>query len=141
MSSARNKDLIPGLEGVGLAFAEFWCGTIQLRCGKFYFNSDFANDVFFNKLSCITCIDDEAMKDAAALFEKYGTIPYLYILNRPDLEEKLLMNNFKPYDSQHVLIKKPESTISSRVHKISREESLNWSKIFCASYDCNPWMG
>lgn len=140
MSSTWNNDLISRLEAIDLAFTGYWSKFITLRCGSFYFNQDLPNDVFFNKMTNISCIDDETLRESLLLFKKNHTIPYFYVLNRPDLEEKLLKKNFRIYDSQHVLIKAPNNGEAQQALKISSKDAANWSKIFCDAYDCNDWL-
>src|SRR5579885_364110 len=140
MSSVGNNNIISRAEAVDLAFTGIWSNSINLTCGTFFFNQDLPNDVFFDKIANMTCLDDKTLDDSLKLFAKYRTIPYFYVLNRPDLEEKLLQKNFKLYDVQHVLIKTPNSTIRSQAHRISNEESLVWSKTFCSAYDCNECL-
>ena len=139
MSGFGNNDLISRAEAVDLAFTGLWSNSINLRCGVFFFNQDLSNDIFFDKLSNITCLD-KTLDDSLELFERYRTTPYLYMLNRPDLERDLLQKNFRLYDTQHVLVKTPDSATGPQAHKISNEESMVWSKIFCSAYDCNEWI-
>lgn len=140
MSHLGNKDLISRLEALDLAFTGFWSQSISLTCGRFYFNDELPNDVFFNKLTSISCLDEVFLKESLMLFKNHHTIPYFYILNGLDLEEKLIKKNFMHFDTQHVLVRLPGETNSSNVHRISQVESTRWSEIFCAAYDCNEWL-
>ncbi len=140
MSSTWNKDLISRIEAVDLGFTGLWSSSMNLRCGTFFFNQALPNDIFFDKLANITCLDDKTLDDSLRLFEKYNATPYLYVLNRPDLDEKLLQKNFKLYDIQHILIKTPNSETKSQAQRISHHDSMVWSKTFCSAYDCNDWI-
>ncbi len=140
MSSTGIKNLIQRLEAVDLAFTGFWSKPIILKFGTLYLNQDLPNDIFFNKLTNLSCIDDKAIKESLDLFEKHHTTPYIYTLNRPDFEQKLLEKNFKLHDTQQVLVKSPSSEKASTVHRTSDNESMTWSKIFCKSYDCIEWL-
>ncbi|MDE1867073.1 MAG: GNAT family N-acetyltransferase [Thaumarchaeota archaeon] len=140
MSGTGNNTLISRLEGIDLDFTGLLTNSIPLQCGTLFFNQDLTNDVFFDKLTNISCINDKMIDDALALFAKYGTAPYIYTLNYADLEDKLLKKNFKLYDVQHVLVKTPNSTKATKIHMISSDESMLWSKTFCDAYDCQDWV-
>ncbi|MDE1762651.1 MAG: GNAT family N-acetyltransferase [Thaumarchaeota archaeon] len=140
MSSIGNKDLVSRSESVDLAFTGLWSGSLNLGCGTLFFNRDLPNDLFFNKLAGLTCLDDKILEDSRHLFKKHDTIPYIYTLNQPELDRKLLERHFKLYDVQHVLTRIPTSTAKSSARKISERESMAWSKTFCSAYDCNEWV-
>lgn len=140
MSSVGNDNLIPQLEEIDQSFTGLWTNSTTLKCGTFFFNPDLLNDVFFDKLTNITCISDETIGDALVLFAKHGTIPYFYTLDYPELEETLLKKKFRLYDIQHVLTKKPDLLKTSNARKISRDDSMLWSKTFCDAYDCHDWL-
>ncbi len=140
MSSTGNKDLIARSEKVDSAFTSFWSNSINLRCGTIFFNPDLPNDVFFDKLTNLTCLDDETLGDSLQLFETYRTIPYVYTLNNPEFDKKLIDRNFKLYDIQHVLIRNQNSAVTSNVNRVSSKESMTWSEIFCRAYDCYEWI-
>ncbi|MGI0101097.1 MAG: GNAT family N-acetyltransferase [Nitrosotalea sp.] len=140
MSSIGNNNLISQLEEVDKSFTGLWANSTTLKCGTFFFNPDLLNDIFFDKITSITCISDEMIDDALALFAKHGTIPYFYTLNYPELEEKLIKKNFRPYDIQHVFTKIPDLSKTSKVRKISSDDSMLWSKTFCDAYDCHDWI-
>ncbi|MDE1826684.1 MAG: GNAT family N-acetyltransferase [Thaumarchaeota archaeon] len=140
MSSAGNSTLIPRLEEIGNSFTGLWASSETLKCGTLFFNPDLSNDIFFDKLTNITCIDNKMLDDALALFAKRNTTPYVYTLNYPELEEILLKKNFRLYDVQHVLAKVPDSSRTPKVRMISSDESMIWSKTFCNAYGCHDWL-
>jgi len=140
MSSAWNQDLVSRSEAVDLAFTSFWSNSVKLECGTLFFNQSLPNDIFFCKLTQLTCLDDKTLDDSLHLFEKYHTVPYIYTLNNPEFEEKLVKQNFKLYDTQHVLTKTQHSVNSSQARRISSGESMEWSETFCRAYDCHEWL-
>ncbi|MGI0047358.1 MAG: GNAT family N-acetyltransferase [Nitrosotalea sp.] len=140
MPSAGNRDLISRVEAVDLAFTGLWSNSINLKCGTLFFNQNLPNDVFFDKLTNMTCLDGKTLDDSLYLFQKYHTTPYVYTLNQPKFEEKLLEQNFKLYDTQYVLTKTPDSVMSSKARRISRAESMVWSETFCSAYNCCEWI-
>ena len=140
MSSIGNNRLITRLEEISQSFTGLWANSVSLKCGTFFFNPSLPNDIFLDKLTNITCISDEMLDYALILFAKHGTTPYVYALNYPKLEEKLLAKNFRLYDVQHVLIKVPNSSKISKARMISTDDSMLWSKTFCQAYDCHDSM-
>jgi GNAT superfamily N-acetyltransferase len=140
MSSARHKDLVSKSEAVDLAFTGFWSDSVNLKCGTLFFNKNLSNDIFFDKLTKLTCLEDETLAESLRLFEMYSTKPYVYTLDSPEFEKKLLEQNFMLYDVQHVLAKIADSTTTCQAHRVSYDESLLWSKIFCDAYDCHEWI-
>jgi len=140
MSSIGNNDLISRLEDVGNSFTSLWASSIPLKCGTFFFNSDLPNDIFLDKLTNITCISDEMLDDALALFAKHDAPPYVYTLNYPELEKSLLCKNFRLYDVQHVLTRVSDLPKTSKARMISSDDSMLWSKTFCHAYDCHDWL-
>ncbi len=139
MSSAWNKDLVPRSEAVDLAFTSFWSNSVNLKCGTLFYNENLPNDIFFNKLTKLTCLDDKTLDESLTFFEKYHAVPYIYTLNNKEFEKKL-ERNFKLYDIQHVLIKIPKTVTTQQARRISSHESQLWSEIFCNAYDCHEWI-
>ncbi len=140
MSSTRNRDLIVRIEETDSAFTVLWSNLINLQCGRFFVNEELPNDIFFNKLTDLTCISDQTIDGAVTLARRYHTIPYVYALNNQKLEEKLVAKNFHLRDTQHVLTKNPDMTLNSSAYMISNNESMLWSTIFCQAYDCHDWI-
>ncbi|MDE1765355.1 MAG: GNAT family N-acetyltransferase [Thaumarchaeota archaeon] len=140
MPGIGNKDLASRSEAVDLAFTSLWSSSLNLECGTLFLNQNLPNDPFFNKLVSLTCLDDAMLENSLKLFKKHDTVPYIYTLDQPEFDKKLLEKHFKLYDTQHVLTRIPISTVKSRARKISKGESMIWSKTFCSAYDCNEWI-
>lgn len=140
MPSSGNQDLIRRLEAVDRAFTALWTESLVLKYGTFFFNPEMPDDVFFNKLTDVACLDDKIIADLMLRFKKYSMPPYVYVLNRPDHEEILVKNNFRMYDVQHVLVRTQKSAIHASARMVSPPDSIKWSKIFCRAYDCEDWL-
>ncbi|TLX92884.1 MAG: GNAT family N-acetyltransferase [Thaumarchaeota archaeon] len=132
--------MIPTIEENDLGFTDLWCKRIQLECGTVFINQELPNDIFFDKLTKITCTSEKMLNEAASLFHKYGMRPFVYCLDYPELEDLLRRKNFILYDIQHVLVKKTLPVTKPEVHKISQGDSMLWAKIFCQAYDCPEWL-
>lgn len=144
MSSTGDKHLISRIEEIDLAFSSLWSNNLNLECGTLFFNPDLPNDLFFNKLTNITCISDKMINDALTFFKKYGNNPYICILDYKELEQKLVEKGFILHDVQHVLKLDPVANIDVRItsemKKISLRDSMVWSRTFCDAYDCIEWV-
>ncbi|HSD05205.1 MAG TPA: GNAT family N-acetyltransferase [Nitrosopumilaceae archaeon] len=112
-----------------------------MECGTLFANEKLPNDIFFDKLTNITCLSEKMIDEAIALFKKYNTQPYVYVLDNPDLEKMLVKKGFVLYDTQHVLTKNSDSNLEhSAMHHVAKKDSLLWAEIFCKSYDCLEWI-
>jgi GNAT superfamily N-acetyltransferase len=133
--------MINKIEENDLEFTAIWSKKTTLECGTLLINPNLPNDLFFDKLTNITCLSKKMIDDVVEIFHKNNMPPYVYGLNNQMLEELLLKKNFKFYDTQHVL-KKSVSQDSKNypVHKIEKSNSLLWAEIFCKSYDCCEWF-
>jgi GNAT superfamily N-acetyltransferase len=140
MSGARNKIVIPKVEENDLGFTSLWAQAVNLECGTFFFNSELLNDIFFDKLTNVTCTSEQMIDEALGLFHKNKTTPFVYSLNYPEFEAMLLRRDFTHYDTQHVLKKNDNSKGIFKVHKITNDDSMLWSKTFCSAYDCYEWV-
>lgn len=140
MSSTGNKSVISQVEENDLGFTGFWAQATNLECGTFFFNSDLPNDIFFDKLTNVTCTNESMIDDALALFHKYETTPFAYSLNYPEFEEVLRKKHFTHYDTQHVLSKNGTSLNDFKIYRITNGDSMLWSKTFCNAYDCYEWI-
>ena len=133
--------MIDKIESNDLGFTEIWSNATQLECGTLFMNANLPDDLFFDKLTNITCLSEKMIDEMISIFHKNDMRPFVYTLNNPQLEEFLLKKNFKLYDTQHVLKKQ---TISERetlhVHHIEKKDSFLWAEIFCKSYDCYDWI-
>jgi GNAT superfamily N-acetyltransferase len=133
--------MIDKIESIDLGFTEIWSKTTQLECGTLFMNTNLPDDVFFDKLTNITCLSEEMMDETIDIFQKNHMRSFVYTLNNPRLEEFLLQKNFKFYDTQHVLKKRTISeSETSQVHHIEKKDSLIWAEVFCKSYDCYEWI-
>ena len=123
-----------------LAFTSFWSKPIKLECGTLFINQELPNDIFFNKLTNVTCTSKRMLDEAVTLFHKYNMKPFVYSLNYPEFEDLLRRKNFVHYDTQHVLMKKSILPTKPKVRRISYENSVLWAKTFCEAYDCEEWL-
>lgn len=132
--------MIPEVEENDLGFTSLWSQATNLECGTIFLNPELPNDVFFDKLTNVTCTSEPMIDAALVLFHKYSTTPFVYSLNCPTLEELLRKRNFVHYDTQHVLKKKNASQETHKVYRITKDDSMLWSKTFCSAYDCYEWI-
>ena len=133
--------MIDKIETNDLGFTAIWSKTTQLECGTLFMNKNLSNDLFFNKLTNITCLSEKTIDESIGAFHKNKTRPFVYVLKNPDLEELLLRKNFKIYDIQYVLKKHGFlENKNSNAHLIGKKDSLLWAEIFCKSYDCIEWL-
>jgi GNAT superfamily N-acetyltransferase len=140
MSSARNGIVISEVEENDLGFTRLWSHATNLECGTIFFNSELSNDIFFDKLTNITCTSESMIDEALVLFHKHNTTPFVYSLNYPKLEALLQKRNFTHCDTQYVLKKNDASQETSNVYRIANDDSMLWSKTFCNAYDCYEWI-
>ncbi len=133
--------MIDKIESNDLGFTAIWSKTTQLECGTLFMNTNLPDDLFFNKLTNITCLSEKMIDETINIFHKNNMHPFVYTLNNSHLEEFLLKKNFKFYDTQYVLKKHIISeSETSHVHHIEKKDSLLWTKVFCKSYDCYEWI-
>ncbi len=140
MSSTWNRIMIQKVEENDLGFTSIWSKPIQLECGILFINQQLPNDIFFDKLTNITCTSEKMLDDVVSLFRKYNMRPFVYSLDYPDLESLLSTKSFVHYDTQHVLAKKTMPPTKPNVRKISHEDSMLWARAFCQAYDCQEWL-
>ena len=139
MSGIGNRIVIPEIEENDIEFTSLWSQAVALECGTIFLNSELASDIFFNKLTNITCTSESMIDEALLLFHKYDTTPFVYSLQYSELDELLQHKNFTHYDTQYVL-KKNASQKTSNVYRITNDDSMLWSKTFCNAYDCYDWI-
>src|SRR5579872_6124534 len=133
--------MIDKIESNDLGFTAIWSKATQLECGTLFLNTSLPDDLFFDKLTNITCLSEKMIDETIDVFHKNNMRPFVYTLNNPALEEFLLKKNFKFYDTQHVLKKRTISeNKTSYVHHIEKNDSLLWTEVFCKSYDCYDWI-
>ena len=124
-----------------LGFTGIWSEMTTLECGVLFLNPQLPNDIFFDKLTNITCLSEKMIDDALYLFQRHNTRPFIYVLNNLSLEELLRKKGFTFYDAQHVLKKSTDNNLENLpIHHIARKDSLLWADIFCKSYDCPEWI-
>jgi GNAT superfamily N-acetyltransferase len=134
--------MIETIESNDLSFTGFWSVATQLDCGILFLNPKLPNDIFFDKLTNVTCISEKMLHTSVEQFKKSGSKPYIYVLDNPELEDFLKKKGFIVYDTQHVLKKRISSSSKrSNVTKINIDNTHVWTKIFCEAYDCLDWMG
>jgi ribosomal protein S18 acetylase RimI-like enzyme len=140
VSDTGNKIVISTVEENDLGFTSLWAQTVNLECGTFFFNSELPNDIFFDKLTNVTCTSARMIDEALDLFHRYNNTPFVYSLNYSEFEDVLLRRNFVHYDTQYVLKKNDDSKKISKTHKITNDDAMLWSKTFCNAYDCYEWV-
>ena len=129
--------MISKIEENEFGFTGIWSKMTKLECGLFFANPNLPNDIFFDKLTNITCLSEKMIDEAVVLFEKNKTWPFVYVLDNQKLEELLLKKNFRLYDTHHIMKKPISSKVEyNPVHHITRKDALLWTEIFCKSYDC-----
>lgn len=133
--------MISKIEENEFGFTGMWSKMTKLECGLFFANPNLPNDLFFDKLTNITCLSEKMIDETLVLFEKNKTQPFVYVLDNPKLEELLRKKNFILYDTHHMLKKSATSDVEcGPVHHITRKDSLLWTEVFCKSYDCLDWI-
>jgi hypothetical protein len=132
--------MISRIEENEFGFTSMWSKMTKLECGLFFVNPNLPNDIFFGKLTNISCISEKMIDEVLVLFKKNKTQPFVYVLDNSKLEELLCKKNFRLYDTHHVLKKSASSGVKpTSVHHIAKKDSLLWSEVFCKSYDCLDW--
>jgi len=132
--------MISKIEENEFGFTGVWSTMTKLECGLFFANPNLPNDIFFDKLTNITCLSEKMIDEALVLFEKNKTQPFVYVLDNQKLEELLFKKNFRLYDTHHIMKKSISSKVEyNPVHHITRKDSLLWTEVFCKSYDCLDW--
>ncbi|MGI0027129.1 MAG: GNAT family N-acetyltransferase [Nitrosopumilaceae archaeon] len=133
--------MISNIESNDLGFTAIWSKTTQMECGTLFMNTSLPDDLFFNKLTNITCLSEKMIDETIEIFQKNYMHSFVYVLNNPHLEEFLLQKNLKFYDTQYVLKKRAIlDSETSYVNHIEKKNSLLWAEVFCKSYDCYEWI-
>lgn len=120
-------------------FTGLWSDVTKLDCGTLFLNPKLEDDLFFNKLSCVTCLDEKMVETSMERFRKNHSKPYVYSLNYPEFEKMLEKKGFAYHDTQHVLKKSALPEKKPSVIKITRDGINTWTGIFCDAYDCHDW--
>lgn len=121
-------------------FTNLWSSSTQLECGTLFLNPNLSDDLFFNKLTSITCTSEKMIAESIELFQKNNSTPYVYSVNYPELETFLTSNGFVYFDTQHVLKKRKLSSKKPDVIRIASDTISLWTEIFCKAYDCPGWQ-
>lgn len=131
--------MIQKTESNDYGFTELWSNTSQLECGTLFLNPNLSDDLFFNKLTNVTCTSEKMISESLEKFQKSNSKPYVYSLNYPELEDYLKDRGFVYCETQHVLKKRTSSQKKPTTTKITSETISLWTKIFCEAYDCLDW--
>jgi GNAT superfamily N-acetyltransferase len=139
MQYAWNKTMISQIESNDNGFTGIWSNAEQLECGTLFLNSKLSDDLFFNKLTNITCTSEKMVEESIGKFQKNSSKPYIYSLNYPEFENMLEKKGFVYYETQHVLKKRTIPPKKSKCIKIGHGDISIWTRIFCDAYDCQEW--
>lgn len=131
--------MISKIESNDTGFTGTWSDAVKLDCGMLFLNPELGDDLFFNKLTSVTCINEKMMETSLEYFQKNHSIPYVYSLNYPELENMLEKKGFVPYDTQHALKKNTLPQEKPNTIKITHDTVDIWAGIFCDAYDCHEW--
>lgn len=131
--------MISKIESNDNGFTKLWSSASQLECGTLFLNPELSDDLFFNKLTNVTCTSEKMISESIKQFQKNKSTLYVYCLNYPKLEEYLKNMGFVYYDTQHVLKKSTTSSEKSSPTKITTRTIPLWAEIFCEAYDCPDW--
>ena len=131
--------MMPQIEENDSGFTSLWSTKTQLECGTLFLNPKFKDDIFFDKLTNVTCISEKMIDETILQFQKYNSKPFLYSLNYKEFERFLQQRGFVYSDTQHVLRKRTTLSPKPSTIKISHNNYSVWTKIFCEAYDCIEW--
>lgn len=127
------------IESNDLGFTATWSSAVKMKCGTLFFNPSLPDDVFFDKLSDITCLSEETIDQAVDLLKKNCSVPCVYSVNYAELETLLEKKGFTEYDTQHAMIKRPMPQKKSNVVQITPSSIAVWVDVFCKAYGCPGW--
>jgi len=133
--------MIPKIESNDMGFTGIWSGEIKFDCGVLYSNQQFSDDVFFNKLTNVTCMSEDMVDRSIEHFRKNNLVSCIYSRNCPELDNLLEKKGFSHYDTQYVLKKSTVSTKKTSAVRITHDSIDIWTRIFCEAYDCPTWSG
>lgn len=133
-------NLIQQIESNDEGFTGVWSKAKQLECGTLFLNSSLSDDVFFNKLTHVTCINEKMVDESLVRFQESHSNPYVYSLNYQEFENLLKLKGLSYYDTQYVLKKKGRMSKKINAIKISSTDVHVWASIFCNAYDCPSWF-
>jgi GNAT superfamily N-acetyltransferase len=130
--------MIQKIESNDIGFTGMWSNAIKLDYGILFINQNLSDDIFFDKLAGITCVNEGMIDKAMEYFQKNNSMPCVYSLNNPELDYLLEKKGFRRYDVQHVL-KRIQSATKTNAMKITHDDIDLWTEIFCHAYDCLDW--
>ncbi|MGI0060071.1 MAG: hypothetical protein ACREBJ_09925 [Nitrosotalea sp.] len=126
------------IESNDIGFTGMWSNVTKLDCGILFLNQSLSDDIFFDKLAGITCVNEGMIDKTIEYFQKNNSVPYVYSLNNPELDYLLEKKGFRHYEVQYVL-KRTRSATKTNAVKITRDNVDLWTGIFCQAYDCLDW--
>ena len=131
--------MISQVESNDNGFTGIWSSAQQLECATLFLNPKLSDDLFFNKLTNVTCTSEKMVEESIEKFQKNNSKAYVYSINYPEFENMLEKKGFVYYDTQYVLKKRSIPAKKSKCIKIARGDISIWAKIFCDAYDCQEW--
>ena len=131
--------MISKIESNDMGFTGMWSNKTKFDCGILYSNSKFSDDVFFNKLTGVTCVSEDMIDTVIGHFRKNNLVPYVYSMGHPEFDNLLEKKGFSHYDIQHVLKRRTVPVKETSTVKITRDSIDVWTRIFCEAYDCLAW--
>jgi len=131
--------MISKIEDNDNTFTGFWSNAENLECGTLFLNHTMSNDIFFDKLTNITCLSEKMVKYAVEKFYENDSKPYVYSIEYPELSNLLEKLGFRYYDTQYALCKKGLQSQNHNITRIGQKEIDLWASIFCEAYDCKEW--
>ncbi len=133
--------MIPKIESNDMGFTGIWSSEIKFDCGVLYSNPQFSDDIFFNKLTNVTCMSEDMVDRSIEHFRKNNLVSCIYSRNYPEFDNLLEKKGFSHYDTQYVLKKSPVPTKKTSAVRITHDSIDIWTRIFCDAYDCPTWSG
>jgi hypothetical protein len=121
------------------SFTGFWSSLKKMECGSLFLNPSLSDDIFFNKLTSVTCLSEKMIDESLVKFQQNHSKPYIYSLCFPEFEDLLKRKGFVYFDTLQVLKKRSSPTKIPDVIQISPEQIPLWTRIFCEAYDCLEW--
>ena len=131
--------MISKIESNDMGFTGMWSSKTKFDCGMLYSNPKFSDDVFFNKLTGVTCVSEDMVDKAIGHFRKNNSVPYVYSMNCSEFDTLLEKKGFSHFDIQHVLKRRTTPIKETSAVKITRDSIDVWTQIFCKAYDCPTW--
>ena len=139
MSNPWNHDMIQKIESNDSCFTKLWSNATKLECGTLFLNPELSDDLFFNKLTNVTCTSEKMIAESVKLFRKNNLVPYVYSVNYAELDVLLKSKGFVYHDTQHVLKKRTMPSKKPIATRITVDVIPLWVDIFCDAYDCHEW--